>query len=251
MSEDITHILKSWKNVSGKEITVRMISGDDGTPKIQMRIDMGVIQMELDGNPSGEKPEGHESWLQYFEHKRQEYESGHVDDYYSLSPGDFRKLRHEGVQYYYRYLSLMELDDFVRVVRDTDRNLRLFAFVKKFAASEMDRWSLDQFRPYVIMMNTRAKASLLLKEDPAQGVEKSIEMFDYGIGRIMNFYKEYGLEEEIENSVEMSVLKALKNEFISSAPDTLQSKLQKAVSEERFEDAAAIRDELKGKRKNT
>ncbi|MFC1489808.1 UvrB/UvrC motif-containing protein [Candidatus Latescibacterota bacterium] len=250
MSDDISHILKSWKGKSGQEITVRLIGGDDGTPKIQMRIDMGVIQMELDGNPSGENPEGYDSWLQYCESKRKEYEAGHVDDFYSLSVEDFRKLRHEGVQYYYRYLSLMELDDFVRVVRDTDRNLRLFAFVKKYAASEMDRWSLDQFRPYVIMMNTRAKASLLLKEDPKKGIEQSIEMFDYGIGRIINFYNEYGLEEEIENSVEMSILKALKTEFVSSAPDTLQEKLQKAITEERFEDAANIRDELKENQKN-
>ncbi len=250
MSDDITYILKKWKSDPDRQITVRVISGDDGTPKIQMRIDMGIIQMELDGHPAGDNPEGFESWLEYYERERTDYESSRVDDYYSLSPEGFRILRHEGIQYYYRYLCLMELDDYVRVIRDTDRNLRLFAFVKKYAASEMDRWSLDQFRPYVIMMNSRAKAMLLLKEDPARGLEKSIEMFDYGIGNIVNFYKEYGLEEEIGNSTEISVLRALKTEFISKTPDTLQSKLEKAINEERFEDAAAIRDELRGKRKD-
>ncbi len=249
MNEDIKHILKNWNYDPAKDLTVRLINGDDGTPKIQMRIDMGIIQMELDGNPAGENPEGFESWLEYYENERKQYESGSVNDYYSLSSEDFQKLRREGVQYYYRYLSLMELEDFERVVRDTDRNLRLFSFVKKYAASEMDRWALDQFRPYVIMINTRAKASLALRENSASGIEKAVEFFDHGIGRIINFYKEYGLSSEIDNSIELSVLKALKSEFLSKSPDTLQEKLQKAIREERFEDAALIRDKISVKKK--
>ena len=249
MSEDIQHILKNWSYDPAKDLTVRLINGDDGTPKIQMRIDMGIIQMELDGNPAGENPEGFESWLEYYENERKQYESGSVNDYYSLSSEDFQKLRREGVQYYYRYLSLMELEDFERVVRDTDRNLRLFSFVKKYAASEMDRWALDQFRPYVIMINTRAKASLALRENSASGIEKAVEFFDYGIGRIIKYYKEYGLSSEIDNSIELSVLKALKSEFLSKSPDTLQEKLQKAIREERFEDAALIRDKISVKKK--
>jgi len=249
MSEDIKHILKNWKYNPAKDLTVRLINGDDGKPKIQMRIDMGLIQMELDGNPAGENPEGFESWLEYYEDKQKQYETSNVNDYYSLGSEEFIKLRREGVQYYYRYLSLMELEDFERVVRDTDRNLRLFAFVKKYASSEMDRWALDQFRPYVIMINARAKASLALRENSASGIDKAMEIFDFGIGNIIDFYKEYGLSSEIDNSVELSVLKALKSEFLRKSPETLQEKLQKAIREERFEDAALIRDEIRKKRK--
>ena len=250
MSEDIQHILKNWNYDPAQDIMVRLINGDDGKPKIQMRIDMGLIQMELDSNPAGENPEGFESWLEYYEDKQKQYESSNVNDYYSLSSEEFIKLRREGVQYYYRYLSLMELEDFERVVRDTDRNLRLFAFVKKYASSEMDRWALDQFRPYVIMINARANAALALREDPASGIDKAIEFFDFGIGSIIDFYKEYGLSSEIDNSIELSVLKALKSEFLRKSPETLQEKLQKAIREERFEDAALIRDKIRTKRKD-
>jgi hypothetical protein len=250
MSDDIRQILENWNYDSTKNLTVRLINGDDGKTRIQMRIDMGLIQMELDGNPSGEKTEGFESWLEYFEHEQKQYESSNVDDYFSLSSDEFKKLHREGVQYYYRYLSLMELEDFERVVRDTDRNLRLFAFVKKYAASEMDRWALDQFRPYVIMMNARAKAALILREDPEDGINKAIEFFDFGVGNIIDFYNEYGLSSEIDNSIELSILKALKTEFLSKSPETFQEKLQKAIREERFEDAAMIRDEIRKKNKN-
>jgi len=249
MSDDIKHILKNWNYNPAKDITVRLIRGDDGKSRIQMRIDMGLIQMELDGNPAGENPEGFESWLEYYENEQRQYESSNVDDYFSLSSDDFKKLHREGVQYYYRYLCLLELEDYKRVIRDTERNLRLFAFVKRYASSEMDRWALDQFRPYVIMINARAKAALTLNEDTISGIEKALEFFDFGIGSIIDFYKEYGLSSEIDNSIELSILKALKTEFLSKSPETLQEQLHKAVREERFEDAAVIRDEIRSKRR--
>jgi len=249
MNDDIKHIFKSWAYNPEDDITVRLINGDDGTVKVQMRIDMGLIQMELDGNPAGENIEGYESWFEYYENNQKLYESSKVDDYFSLSSEDCQKLRREGTQYYYRYLSLMKLKDFKRVIRDTERNLKLFAFVKKFAAREMDRWALDQFRPYVIMINTRAQVSLALRESPISYREKAIELCDNGIGRIIEFYKEYGISSEIENSIELSILKALKSEFLRASPDTLEEKLQSAIREERFEDAALIRDEIREKRK--
>ncbi len=248
MSNDIKHILKNWGYVHGDDITVRLIEGDDGKSKVQMRIDMGLIQMELDGNPAGENAGKFESWLEYYENNQKQYESGKVDDYFSLNSDDCRKLHHEGIQYYYRYLSLMKLEDFDRVVRDTERNLRLFAFVKKYASKEMDRWVLDQFRPYVIMVNTRAKVSLILRESSASYREKAINLCDSGISRIIAFYKEYGISSEIENSFELSILKTLKSEFLHEGSETLKEKLQNAIKEERFEDAALIRDKIRRKK---
>ena len=40
----------------------------------------------------------------------------------------------EGVQYYHRYLAAFHLQRYDLVVRDTERNLRLFAFVVRHAA---------------------------------------------------------------------------------------------------------------------
>ncbi len=247
MSEDISHIFKTWKFDPQEDITVRIIRGDDNRQKVQMRIEMGLMQMEIDGHPAGENPQGGESWLEYYERCQREYEAGAADDYFSLDEDDCRKLRREGVQYYYRYLSLMKIDDYQRVIRDTDRNLRLFAFVKKYAASEMDRWSLDQYRPYVIMMNTRARSSLILKDNPAGGIDQAIECFDSGIGKIIAFYNEYGIASEIENSMELSILKSLKREFLRIRPreSQLEERLAQAVREERFEDAAKLRDMLR------
>ncbi len=247
MSEDIGHILGSWRFDPGEELMVRIITGDDGRPVIQMRIDMGIMQMEMDGHPAGEYPEGEDSWFDYYQRRRAEYEDSHVDDYFSLDEEDCRKLRREAVQYYYRYLSLMKLEDYPRVARDTGRNLRLFEFVRQYAESEADRWALDQYRPHVIMMHTRARASTALHEDPVAGVDRAVEIFDTGIGGIIGFYNEYGISSEMENSLELTILKSLKREFLRLRPPELplEEELERAIRKERFEDAAALRDRIR------
>ena len=249
MNYDIKHILDNWPYDQDDDLVVRIVDGENG-PVLQMRIDMGVVQMNIDGHPASENPNGYDSWLEYYEEQQRQHEKNQVDDYFVLSGDDCKLLRREGVQYYYRYLSLMKLEEYDRVIRDTDRNLRLFLFVKRYAVNEIDRWSLDQYRPYVIMMNTRAKASRLLDDNPDGGAEYAVPLFDKGIRGIMEFYNEYGISSEMDSSVELSILQALKKEFLRQAPRSLAEELERAVNEERFEDAARLRDEIKGEHRN-
>ena len=57
LGKDITPLLKGWDYEPGA-INVRKISGLDGAPKLQMRLDLGLLQMELTGRPDGAKPHG-------------------------------------------------------------------------------------------------------------------------------------------------------------------------------------------------
>ena len=66
MSQDIRPNLAGW-DFEPERVQVRIISGDDRTEKIQMRIDLGLIQMEIDGRPDGDRPEGYESLLELYE----------------------------------------------------------------------------------------------------------------------------------------------------------------------------------------
>ena len=65
MSKDITDILEGWE-YKPKEISARKIIGKDGKEKIQLRLDLGLLQMEIDGRPDGKKPYGYESLLEYY-----------------------------------------------------------------------------------------------------------------------------------------------------------------------------------------
>ena len=128
MSKDISETIEGW-DYNPDEVTVRKIAGDDGRDKIQMRLELGLLQMEMTGRPDGKRPFGHESLFDYYlyllEKQKSRYKS---DQQFQLTPGDCQKLRQEALQYYHRYLSLFQLDEYQLVVRDTARNLRLFNF---------------------------------------------------------------------------------------------------------------------------
>ena len=159
MSLDISHILDDWPFKPG-EVTARRIVGADGQEKIQVRLDLGLLQMEASGRPDGQMPHGHESLLAYYEYLLQKHvdEAG-SDDGFSLDEPDCEALRAEGVMYYHRYLAEFVLGNYERVDRDTMRNTRLMDFCRKYARNDSDRYILEQYRAYVIMMRTRARRS--------------------------------------------------------------------------------------------
>src|SRR3954449_7947246 len=64
MSLDLNDLLRDWPHEPGV-IKVRKILGSDGKEKIQLRIDLGLIQMETDGRPDGQEPHDCESLLEF------------------------------------------------------------------------------------------------------------------------------------------------------------------------------------------
>jgi hypothetical protein len=239
-NDDISHILKSWP-FNEHDVTVRLIRGDDGLQKVQMRIDLGVLQMELDGRPDGKRPRKKESYLQYFEDKviRREDPSSFV-----LSPMDCFKLQQEAIQYYHRYLALMKLKDYFRVSRDTSRNLRVFDFVEKYAENDDIVWQFIQHRPYVIMMNTRANASAELDRSK---FDEAINLIQNAISRIEEYHAKWQGRLG-SDSPELEFLNYWMDEISEKKPmseeELLSKELDKAVREENYEKAAELRDRL-------
>ncbi|MGZ5163775.1 MAG: hypothetical protein ACXWIT_25125, partial [Burkholderiales bacterium] len=127
-------------------------------------LDLGLLQMEVDGRPDGTRPYGFASLLDYhLEDLRRYRERRGNDAGWRLTAEEANKLRLEGLQFYHRYLSFFFLGDWVGVVRDTERNLSMFDILWQYGPDD-DRWSSEQYRPYVLMMNTRARVSLSLQE---------------------------------------------------------------------------------------
>ena len=150
--------------------------------------------------------------------------------------------------YYHRYLSLFVLEEFPGVVRDTARNLRVLDLCGKFAASEQDRLVLEQYRPYITMMNVRARASLLFKE---KRYADALDAVKEGLSKIKEFFVRFGQEEAFAQSNEVKVLKKFAREIRRKLPvdpvQKLQAQLERAVKREAYEEAARLRDEIKRK----
>lgn len=253
MSKDITRILEGW-DFDPNDVLVRVVKGDDGREKLQLRIDMGLMQMEMDGRPDGCRPEGFESWLDYYRHQHRQHELTHPDSVpFQLDDEDCAKLLREGIQYYHRYLSFWHLARFDLCARDTKRNLELFSFVRAHARSERNKLQFDQWRPYVTMMHTRSVATPLVIGEKFGEALRAIE---WGIEAIRDFLEEHDQADRAEELPELVNLERWRDDIVqrqtergeAEPEDALQSlrrRLQEAVADERFEEAARLRDEIR------
>jgi hypothetical protein len=240
MSLDLNTLLNDWPHETGA-IKVRKILGLDGREKLQLRIDLGLLQMEMTGRPDGHRPHNCESLLQY--HQRRAARAEARGDSYELSAEQCSELQQEGIQYYHRYLSLFQINDFPAVIRDTQRNLDLFEFVAEHTDRDELAWSFQQFRPYVLMMNTRAKASILLSDGKFGEAMREIER---GRDAIQDFFQQSSFPELAQKSSELAFLEEWLEEVSSKRPlsklEIMQREMEVAIASELYERAAELRD---------
>ena len=269
MSKDIFKILDGW-DYDPSNVTVRIVGGNDGRDKVQLRVDLGVLQMELDGRPDGKRPEGHASWLEYYEAQQEAFDAAHPDSAsYELGGEDCERLWQEAVQYYHRYLSFWHLKLFDLCIRDTQRNLRLFTFVRAHVADRQHVLQFDQWRPHVILMQTRATAVPLLEKDK---YAEAVMVIDSAIEDVESFLDEYEQGHHADKCVELMELKRWRIQVVTTmeeaadkskqdSQDTtkgsqdvrgahpleeeLRRKLKEAIDAEEFEKAARLRDEIR------
>ncbi len=251
MNFDIGPIIEGWE-FDPTDICARKITGVDGRSKIQVRLDLGLLQMEMEGRPDGQRPFDKESLLEYHQDKLDSHRSKHGSDAgFQIDREACAHLEQEGLQYYHRYVCLFRLEEYEGVERDTARNLRLFDFVHQYAADEEDRTHMEQYRPYVIMMNTRAKGAINLNR---KNHNAALQQIEAGIERIRAFLQETGQVDEIESSNEINFLRQWEEEVRRNRPLTLkqrlQQQLQEAIAREEFERAAEIRDQVRKLERN-
>jgi hypothetical protein len=247
MSNDISGILENWDYEPGK-VVVRKFKAKDGTEKLQLRVDLGLLQMNAHGRPDGKKPFGHESLLEHYESQLEKFkfENGGDEKGFQLKPEDISKLQQEAIQYHHRYICLFQLEEFDAVIRDADRNLKVFDFAQKYATSEDFAWALQQFRPQLLMMRVRANGATALKANDFDAVTKIIED---GLEEIRQFYRDQERNDLLDQSGEIISLEAWLEEIRAKRPmsprEKLELALNEAVQNEDYEKAAEVRDKLK------
>ena len=68
MNQDIDAALRGWDYKPGV-VQARLVQAGDGRQVIQMRVDLGLLQIEPEGRPDGARPHG---CATYFDHLRRE-----------------------------------------------------------------------------------------------------------------------------------------------------------------------------------
>lgn len=241
--EDISRILNNWE-FNPEDICARKVEGVDGREKLQVRVDLGMLQMELDGRPDGTQPNELATLLEYYEKKAE-------DPDFVLGDDDCEALGQEGLQFYHRYICLLRLGDFDRVISDTNHNLAIFDLVAKHSKGDEQKMLFEQYRPYVTMVNTRARGELRLLDDDYDG---AIAIVDRGIERIQQLLSAFEDPDLSDDPEEIHALEAWRQEITENRPISLKQRLaeqlQEAIADEKYERAAVLRDRLRGLEKN-
>lgn len=163
MTFDLTEMLQDWDYKPG-QVVARRFQGKDGE-KIQLRVDLGILQMNVLGRPDGKSRWG--------------MSPGSISTGSVLNrprPAPIARIlilpwgrRNAGVSN--RNPSsittdtfVFQLKDYEAVERDCIRNLEVFSFVDRFAESDDLSWSVVQFTPQLTMMRTRARGEARLQE---------------------------------------------------------------------------------------
>jgi hypothetical protein len=207
------------------------------------------MQFEVEGRPDGNRPEGCESLLEFHEQRLMEHQREFDgDDDFELGTEDCRRLRHEAYLYHQRYVSLFVLEEYEAVERDTETTLRVIDLCHRYAAAQRDREALAAYRNYALMMNTRARA---LQEVGHDRSEKALAIVEAGIVSLQQASAgedAHDPSREIDNSSEVDLLVALREEIIARMPDSalpkLNTELAAALLAEDYELAAEIRDRI-------
>ena len=242
MKKDISKIFKDWA-FDPSDISARKIMGLDGQEKLQVRLDLGILQMEMVGRPDGEHPHGQASMLaHYLDGLDAHREKEGSDETFYLDADACADLGQEGLQFYYRFVALLRLDDYEAVLQDTRHCLALIDLIRSYAEDEEDRIYFEHYRPYVMMVHTRTKGEKRLLKGDYEGALKEVEK---GIDKIRSATEALeGMEPEGEIEALEAWAEEIKEQRPVSLKQRLREQLQEAIALEQYERAAKLRDRL-------
>lgn len=238
-AQHIDGILRNW-TYDPASVNVRLVNGKDGRDVIQMRLDMGLLQLETTGRPDGLRPEGAETYYDLLLDRA--LRSGCT---YEFDEEECNEADREFVQFYHRRVCWLALRQYREAVRDADHTLGFMDLCK--AHSPDEQWTLthEQYRPFVVFHRTQAEAMAEL-EDDGDGPEAAIEHINAGLDRMRRIFTDYDAEDQFEEDELVQQLVHLRESVRdrTGIGRTLAEQLQDAISNEKYELAARLRDEL-------
>ena len=235
--QDIDAVLKGWPFQPGV-ISARLVAAKDGREVLQMRVELGLLQMEVEHRPDGQRPEGAETYLDLMNQQ-----ALHAGPEFQLTEEQCVEMDREFLQFYHRRICWLALREFDRAVVDADHTLALMDFV--VAHSPDAEWTLshEQYRPFVLFHRTQAAALSRLAEE---GAEAAIEEINRGLEWMRQVYQSVSGEAEFDEDEMVGQLRRLQDWVREnySVGRTLQEQLADAVAAEQYELAARLRDKL-------
>ncbi|MCH2138890.1 MAG: UvrB/UvrC motif-containing protein [Phycisphaerales bacterium] len=233
---DLTSLLEHWP-WTPDQIDVRCVTFPDGRDVLQVRIELGLMQMELHGRPDGTRPQG---WATHLE--RIQKTPGTMPEGMTLPDADVEALQAEAAQVARRCAVLHLLDMHAVLVQDTQDNLSRIDLCTRLAPNHAVTALLAQMRPDMISLHARARASIASAGGDTAAARAAILS---GLHALGDHLPESGFHDQPSVQMLQSLQDALTPRLPASQRVELQTRLQLAIDCENFELAAILRDELR------
>ena len=241
VSKHIDPALRGWDYEPGS-VQARLVKGKDGRTVIQMRVDLGVLQLEVEGRPDGKQPHGCTTYFDYLQHRAHITERRGRE--FQLDEEECQEADREFLQYYHRRVCWLALREYAKAVADADHTLAFMDFIRQHSPSEEYTQAHEQYRGFVTFQRTQGAAALALEKN---NPEQAIDEVRTGLTHLRDFFVAHDAEEQMEQDGMVRHLRKIED-FVRREHHidaTLQEQLEAAIANEEYEHAARLRDELR------
>ena len=252
MRRDMDETLQGWPyEPEPAEVIAREVRARDGRTVLQIRVELGVLQLEVGGRPDGLRPHGFPSYLDYLRYRASTRASGAgARAKWTMSADQCAEADREFVQFFHRRVAWLALQRYDRGLLDADHTLALMDFVVEHGIGEEYIASHERFRGLVLFHRTQAAAALALER---RKPEEAIDAVHEGIARITSHQNQWSADldqGENPNQPLTEQLRVLEQEIRKNfaVEKTLREQLDEAVAREDYERAARLRDQIRARR---
>ncbi len=236
-NQHLDHLLREWP-FEAEGLGVRLLKGDDGRDVIQVRIDLGILQLETTGRPDGQHPDGEKTLLDLLNRKEVESPDFELDEQTCCD------VDAEFVQFYHRRMAWLRLQRFDAAVNDAEHTLALMDLCKDHSPCEEWTFQHEQHRAFVLFHRAQAAALLSIEQ---QRPNTAVKAIDEGLELIEENFEDLGWEDQFDSDELVERLKSMResirNDF--EVGPTLSEQLAQAVELEQYELAAKLRDKIR------
>jgi hypothetical protein len=244
VSEHIDDALRGWEHTPGA-VQARLVQGGDGRQVIQMRVELGILQLEMRGRPDGTLAHGFATCFDYLRGEAARPERAGAP--FMLSEEQCQEADREFVQFYHRRICWLALKQYDRALADADHTLAFMDFVRDHSPGEEYTQAHEQYRGFVVFQRTQAAAARALEQNDPEG---AIDEIRAGLERLRGFFAAYDAEEQMEEDGMVQHLRRIQDSLRQQhgIAATLQEQLDQAIANEQYEEAARLRDALRRRR---
>ena len=233
---DIGHVLADWPFEPG-QFDVRVIEAADGRSLIQVRIDLGLVQMEMHDRPDGTRPDGHASVLAACRTRFSDDPSA-----FTIDEALCLELHQETLQVVARCRALFMLGNAERVMHDANENLQRLDLCRRYAPESDGASHLEALRPQAVTMRAKAAAQLAMAAGNSTAARQALSSGLQDLEACLD-------AKDFKHRPEVQLLQGMHALLVPRLPSSqrveLQSRLSTALRHENYELAAILRDELR------